>query len=258
MACFNTNSSLFKQLQTCVNKHHPQGSVGVSPYCYAKKHLPQHLKASIHSAPSYCLPSRKLSRAEVRRICRCPHCPELIGFLCVMAWGGGQQYYIAQILQQWPQLQSQLSALKTNKLSRSSAYHLFSGSNRIKGLGPAFFTKLIYFFSPDPVDCYIMDQWTAKSINLLCNLKIVKMNGNFVSSDNLGGNYQAFCEKIDCLAAHFGISGEKMEEILFSKGGRKAAPWRAQVKTAWPSFSVSYSSTRLQNHFPHIPLSDFA
>lgn len=76
-------------------------------------------------------------------------------------------------------LGSHLNLLRTGGLSRCEAYRLFLGTGAIPGIGPAFFTKLIYFFSPTP-DFYILDQWTAKSVNLLTGNWVVKMSGDTV------------------------------------------------------------------------------
>ena len=49
-------------------------------------------------------------------------------------------------------------------------------SPKMKGLGPAFYTKLIYFLGDQTG--LIMDQWTAKSVNKLCGYKCVKLENN--------------------------------------------------------------------------------
>jgi hypothetical protein len=98
-------------------------------------------------------------------------------------------------------------------------------------LGPAFFTKLLYFFSPGN-NFFIMDQWTAKSINLLKGEEVVKLDSDpqsphrhFVARRNCGSDYNKFCEKIDELAIFLGVSGEEIEQRLFAG----VHPWRGYV-----------------------------
>lgn len=121
--------------------------------------------------------------------------------------------------------------------TRSAAYNLICGEGAIKGHGPSFFTKLLYFFSPCPTS-YIMDQWTAKSINLLTGRLVVRMDGDFPSGDNTGANYQNFCEEVDAVAALIGCSGQEAEERLFSRGGRPRWRWREYVVRNWDAEKV--------------------
>jgi hypothetical protein len=46
---------------------------------------------------------------------------------------------------------------------------------------------------------------------------------NAASPNNKCGNYQAYCEEIDAMAALLGLPGADIEEMLMSKEGR--APW---------------------------------
>ena len=66
--------------------------------------------------------------------------------------------------------------LRAGTLSRQEAYarfRQFRAGNSGSGMGPAYYTKLIFFARPraDNDSCgtvgYIMDQWTSLSINLL-------------------------------------------------------------------------------------------
>jgi hypothetical protein len=143
-------------------------------------------------------------------------------------------------------------------LTRCQAYDLFLGAGAIPGLGPAYFTKLLYFFQRNP-DCYIMDQHTAKSVNLLTGNWLVRMVGNAVSNLNKCGNYQAYCEEVDTIAGLVGVSGEQAEEMMMSKGGHHPWPWRAHMRTSWPLHSPvgRYSRATIHAFYPHIPLHCF-
>jgi hypothetical protein len=132
-------------------------------------------------------------------------------------------------------LQDNLRHLREGNLTRARAYDLFSGNGRIAGLGPSFFTKLLYFFSPQP-NFYIMDQWTAKSVILLTDQPIVKMSGDLPSAENSGDDYERFCRQVDTIADELGCTGEIAEERMFSAGGigrLKPREWRSYVKQCW-------------------------
>lgn len=152
-------------------------------------------------------------------------------------------------------LEQRLQALRAGELSRSAAYELFCGAEAIPGLGPSYFTKLLYFFSPEP-SFYIMDQWTGKAVNLLTGRRIVRMTGDAPSPLNKPGNYQAYCEEVDAIAALEGTTGELVEERLFSQGGRNPWPWRAYLKYQWQEDAPRhhYAAAEMHELYPHIPL----
>lgn len=170
-----------------------------------------------------------------------------------MAWGdqgkgpaGGK--YLKLAWEQRDKIEKHLSLLRAEQMSRKDAYNLFCGAGNIDGLGPSYFTKLLYFFNRAP-DCYIMDQWTGKSINLLTGEHLVRINDKSPTRDNKSGNYQAFCEEIDMLAELLKQDSDLIEQRLMSEEGEE---WRMHVKTHYP-----YNSQRLAGIYPHIPIADF-
>lgn len=235
----------------------PAGNIGIAP----SKWVQIHRLSGIPTA-SIPIPTHQLNRTQVRAICTNPAIPVLFGYICSMAWGsqgagpGGSRY----VKQAWGSnqiLANHLGALRGGGLSRGQAYNLFL-KTPVPGLGPAYWTKLLYFFSPTP-DFYIMDQWTAKSINLLTNNKVVRMVGNAVSNFNKKGNYEAYCYEVDEIARLMGISGEQAEEMLVSKGGRNRWPWRCHVVYFWKNNKPKgrYNASAMNAKYPHIPLADF-
>jgi hypothetical protein len=179
------------------------------------------------------LPAVQLDRQAVRAICQSPAHSVLFGYVCVMAWGwqGKDSKTKKHVTQSWNQsdlIRPILEKLRFGGLTRENAYDMFCGQNRIKGLGPSYFTKLLYFFSPSS-DFYIMDKWTGKSINLLTGEEVVLMNGS-PTSHNKGLNYQSFCQEIDHLGWLVGNTGEQIEERLFFTGGKSPKMWLAHVK----------------------------
>jgi hypothetical protein len=160
-----------------------------------------------------------------------------------MAWGGqGAGIRIGHARDAWARrdaIAKRLHALRTGKLTRAAAYALFTDTNCVKGLGSAYFTKLLFFFSPLKNN-YIMDQWTAKSMILLTGkTDLLRMTGSWPSRSNAGEDYTRFCEAIDCLAKKLDLPGDKTEELIFSIGGKgaKAGIWRRHVRDHWPEFA---------------------
>jgi hypothetical protein len=80
-----------------------------------------------------------------------------------------------------------------------------------------------------------MDQWMARSINLLTGREIIKMDiGYTVSPKNEATNYKMFCDRVKELAQHEYCETspsaiDKIEMRLFSRGGRLKSPWRQFV-----------------------------
>jgi hypothetical protein len=133
--------------------------------------------------------------------------------------------------------------MRLNKLSRVDAYCLFRSlrlDKRLPGLGPAFFTKLIYFFGKNSISRgYIMDQWTARSANLLLGRQLIHLVKHkdvaWVSDLNSENVYEEFCQFIEFLSGELSVGPDAAEEIIFSSGntGKKQTRggWREYVLT---------------------------
>jgi len=238
--------------------HVPAGAVGYIPSDWVTNHR-------LHGIPTGAipLPTQQLDRTQVRDICQNLANPVLFGYICVMAWGlqgagpGGQRH----VASSWGSnavIAAHLNILRSGGLTRSQAYQQFLGAGNIPGLGPSYWTKLLYFFSLSPL-FFIMDQWTGKSINLLTNNSVVRMAGNAPSNLNNVGNYQAYCEEVDAIATHLGVTGEQAEEMLMSKGGHHPWQWRHHVRNNWPPSRPvhRYNAVSMHTQYPHIPLAHF-
>ncbi|MEY4327280.1 MAG: hypothetical protein RIS24_3451 [Verrucomicrobiota bacterium] len=178
------------------------------------------------------LPQSALDRAAVRQICRDTNKPVLFGYACGMAWGGqglgptrphAQSAWAAHA-----DLKPILELLRTQPLNRVQAYELFLNGARIPGLGPSFWTKLLFFFA-ERADLYVMDQWVAKSVNLLVGRPLVPLVGGCPPRDTPSAVYNTYCEEIDHIANHLGLSGSQAEEKMMSHGGHKPGAWRSHV-----------------------------
>ena len=195
----------------------------------------------------YDLPDEPLTRQQVRRICRDSEKDPLYGYLCVMAWGAQGRGLAGSrpVKAAWrarETIEASIERLRGDGLTRADAYDLFAGDGKVPGLGPAYFTKLLYFYSPaDPPDCYIMDQWTTKPVILLTEKNIIRHSSIGPTDLNTGKNYELFCRVIDDLATRFKVPGETMEEMLFSVGSIRRGPrgaWRQIVVDAWEERAV--------------------
>lgn len=114
-----------------------------------------------------------------------------------------------------------------------AALHELQMARAFPGVGAAYFTKLLFFMRPEP-DAYIMDQWTAKSVNVLTGREVVRVSrGGWVVPDNDSGRYEEFCAIVDYLAERIGCSGGEAEHALVSKGWPKPWAWRAHIKANW-------------------------
>ena len=120
--------------------------------------------------------------------------------------------------------------------TRKEAYELFKNlrkNKKLKGMGPAYFTKLICFVNPK-LKGYIMDQWTSKSINLLFESKLLFLGNNVNVTDNNSDEiYEDFCLKIEYLPELLNLKPIDLEENLFSNGGINKGKWRQFVVDNW-------------------------
>ncbi|WP_025898773.1 8-oxoguanine DNA glycosylase OGG fold protein [Sneathiella glossodoripedis] len=173
--------------------------------------------------------------------------------LRILAWGGMRATFLGRVFRdaketKWLELAHKI---RSGQYSRKEAYRKFvelrsAKDDPLKGMGPAYFTKLIFFLMPENVDNprgYIMDQWVASSVNLLFEQNVVLMDktckwgpnkqievGLTVSGVNDEVNYENFCLKIECIAAKIGKTPEQTERILMSEGGKKPHTWRKYVR----------------------------
>lgn len=158
-------------------------------------------------------------------------------FWLILTWGRIQRSNADKVLVNQSAWLDAFSAAR-HATSRADAYNaLAEVSRRLPGMGPAYFTKLLFFAAPT-LHAYIMDQWTARSINLLSGAELVRLtSAKYVCKSNTAEIYVQFCEMIDDLARHRSnedgvrYSGADIETRLFSTGGRnRIAPWRHHVR----------------------------
>lgn len=181
----------------------------------------------------------------------------------ILAWGGmrfdnGRRLF-AEENSEWLETADRV---RTAEMTRSEAYKAFYSlrkKDKLNGMGPAFFTKLVFFLRGKK-DCdigYIMDQWVGCSINLLCQPnppvlmdaiykadKDAKIKKAFsVSEHNDSARYEDFCSALDQVAKVLSLSGIEAELLLMSSG-RGRGPWRNYViqKRRLPGLELSEST----------------
>lgn len=170
-----------------------------------------------------------LSRAILRSVCLDANNPSDAVYVAVMAWG---KQHFGNFRQSWrhrPEIVARLDRLRSVSMARGEAYDLFA-RQRIGGLGPAYFTKLLFFCSPGSHH-RIMDQWAAKSINLLFD-DLVPMKGKWVSQAATASHYESYCGGVDWVAGRLGCEPAAAEMFLFSGRG---SPWRRYVEEKTPA-----------------------
>jgi hypothetical protein len=205
--------------------------------------IPRHWFNSIGYATKSCLPEsiawRKPDREDLRQISRDRGIDTLDVCMLVFAWGGMTVKNGKGVLQElgWIDTAHQL---RVGDIDHIQAYRQFFDHytmGRIRSCGPAYYTKLLFFLpGSDKHRGIIMDQWTARSINLLVGKPVVTLVKNSspagsyrVSPLNDRSVYERFCVIVGTLAARLGITTEEAEVRLFSEGRGKGR-WREYVK----------------------------
>ena len=183
-----------------------------------------------------------------------------IATVCVaaMSWGGMN-------LANWRRLRGLshrtwldvAQCIRDGNLTRAEAYQrlrILKKNGDLKGMGPAFFTKLIYFLSPrdnpERQPAYIMDQWAASSVNLLTGRNMVLMDVTpkaprrtrkssmaelalsftfTVSDENTAIDYEVFCSAVDQLACRFGLGTDRADQALFGADVIGPGSWQRYV-----------------------------
>lgn len=204
----------------------PQGAIGRAPRAWAN-----HIEAGL--GERFDLDDHRIDRARLVALVK-EGAPEKV-FLSVMAWGGmkvghGISAWRAKDLWRGP-----LEDVLAGGRARADLFQRFAAAP-VAGMRAAYFTKLIHFASVPGVQPvgYIMDQWTAKSVNLICRREVVGLDAaGYVLPRNDPHVYETFCGVVDAIGDALQVSGTQAEERIYSRGGRRPAAWRSHVKAHW-------------------------
>ena len=224
----------FKKFKTLMIKD-SQKAVGHNPRRWAKW---------IASNSSSCkdlhyLPDHKITRKYLYEMIDNSEKDTKSCVLSILAWGGMRRNHAAMALagmENWLDICEKLRACKLNRKEAYTSLQEQRAKGNLKGMGPAYFTKLIFFLMHGQKNPgYIMDQWTATSVNLLAGRKIVETNKTLssngrlsetVSDHNTEENYDCFCRVIETIADKGNTESEIVEISMFSEGGREKGKWR--------------------------------
>ena len=210
----------------------------------------------------------KRTRQSVIDVLRKSDC--FSGIFYVLIWG---DHRLSSILDVLNHFEEDIQLLKNITSMLCSASHsseeVYSTLKSVKGLGPAYFTKILYFYTHAfnkewNHKAYIMDQFTSKSMNLLRmesikydinlsqdNLKITNIiNKNTGrSSDTLDNNtpysmYENYNQDIERLVQFFQEKGNRnvdadiIEVMLFGDSNKKSntpfRKWRLYTNKVYP------------------------
>jgi len=194
---------------------------------------------------SHSFSKNKIRRTDLFEMIKNKKIDTLPCCISVLAWGGMNRKHGAQLLSKSKNWVGIAENIREGHFDRHEAYEKFSNlriKSMLPGMGPAYFTKLIFFLLPPEMQQgYIMDQWTSASVNLLFDSAIIKTqlqktrlkNGRLrlieiVSDQNSKENYELFCNAIESIAGHLNFDPSYIEEMMFSEG-RGKGQWRNYV-----------------------------
>lgn len=237
-----------------------QEVIGQPPASYIpilKECLPGHQSMDCRSSPirpllaTYPNTAGQLSRSALRNLCNDPKVDVLEAYAALMAWGGQHRRWFRASLNHHQQLRDLLCWLRGSRRCRYSCD--FAGTQQrcqsITGLGISYFTKVLHFFR-GANDAYILDQWTAKSINLLLPGTVPMSRWGGPDQKTTPGEYEAYCAAVEALKHVMGSgwTGEMIERALFD---RRGGCWRKWVKAQYwkgASKGANVPAGRTQNN----------
>jgi len=195
------------------------------------------VKHTLASSSQGVLINKPFSRTDLFRLSRDRSISTLDLCVFVFAWGGMQPSNGKQILKntEWVEV---ADSLRSDEFDHHQGYERFfrlSRAGKMPGCLPAYYTKLLFYLPRDGERGIIMDQWTARSINLLTGTQLVKLlpynkGKSFrVSPDNGTAVYKNFCATVRELATCLNRPVEEIEMRMFSEGNGKG-DWRNYVR----------------------------
>lgn len=174
------------------------------------------------------------NRNTLLEICNNANYCNLTLTVAILAWGKMRNNHAINLFHNWHNLDPIINDLRFGHIqTRGESFEVFvhhRANGNLPGLGIAYFTKLISFLNPN-LNGYILDQWTAKSINLLWNERLVQIENNcWVNVNNTPQIYEEFCQRIEHLADNLAVTPFEAEERIFSVGGVNPGPWREYLR----------------------------
>lgn len=195
------------------------------------------------------------TRSEVRKLCLDANVTPEAKYACIAAWGGQHEKHFKSSIRA-NHLVLLIKRLLNSSDTRTDDFkRAQQACEQIKGLKISFYTKLLFFLRPKQ-DGYILDQWTAKSINCLASSPVIRLTrpndkGECRAVDDTSPDeYEKFCQAVEGLPAQLWpkltppATAEAAEMAIFDKPKGK---WRKFVKTwfqAWNFNSLPQTPRR--------------
>lgn len=178
--------------------------------------------------------AKPITRASAREICRDQSIDAMVVYAVAMAWGA-QNFEHFRSSHSHENIRKLIQELQTSVQSRSDDFQRAKELiGPVPGIGISYFTKLLYLCRPS-ADAYILDQWTAKSLDVLMQdspIKLASWGGPAAATAREA--YEKYCLAIEEIAKLLGQdwNGEQAEAALFDKprGG-----WRTYVRASYES-----------------------
>jgi len=181
------------------------------------------------------LSDKKLSRDQLQSLCKNQNISDFVCLVSIMSWGAqsvsNARHFMCSNKDALSKILKIVHNMRCGNLNSYDAYyqfHLLRKSNELKGMGIAYYTKLIYFCCHDD-DALILDQWLAKSINLLVKSKMIILNDiGRVTDDNGVNHYKNYVSVVRQIADYENVSIDAIEVALFSS---RTGIWRRYLKS---------------------------
>jgi hypothetical protein len=224
----NLNPSQIDRLRQIYPLPPAQGAVGRSPAAYL----------SLIGIDPALVPSegidltRPITRKQSRLICSDPKVDAQSAYAVAMAWGA-QNLKHFNLSKDHGNLRILIDELRSTTEDREADFHRAKDLLcDVPGIGISYFTKLLYLCRQS-ADAYILDQWTAKSLDILLQDTPVELStwgGPVVWTTREDyGKYCAALEEIASLLGE-GWTGESVETALFD---HRHGEWRNHVRACY-------------------------
>ena len=223
-------------------KNEPQGVFGRNIYIFGSK------VQSIETMPLDL--NKQLDRYELIELCSDSKRSDLITVVAILGWGGMRFDHARRLFANWDEFAPLIRSIRMGQsMSRKEVFEKFSILRKLKkipGLGIGYYTKLICFLNPS-LQGYILDQWTAKSINLLYEHKLVDItDAGWVTDKNGPDVYDDFCLKVEELSNYWDVKPIDAELKMFSNGGHRPGVWRTYLKKEYCSLEPSWEKVSIK------------
>lgn len=174
----------------------------------------------------------------------------------ILAWGGMRYPHRNDLISLksdcWLKVSQKLRCGEIGHLEAFEEFTALRKGGLLKGMGPAYFTKLIYFLqfsdSSKGPGGYIMDQWASETVNLLTDTDTVLLDANVsrrwkklkrneepvvvvsansrVSDLNTSENYRKFCSAMDEMASELNMNRSEIDCAVMGQGDNANNNWR--------------------------------